>query len=209
MKNITKLIFIFNICFFHFLIAPSFGEIRLEDTGIELYLNSIKTMETDFIQISSNGELETGKLLIKKPGQMRFEYDAPSNHLVMASGILLVVIDKESTAEPQRYLTSQTPVGFLLDETIKLDINSNLKAIFFKESHFHVSLYNPKNPTQGELELVFSPKPIALQEWTITNYSGEKTRIILENVIINHPIDKKLFSIGREITKVKKELAKN
>ena len=200
-----KKIFIFNVIFFNLLISASFSEVNLKLTDISTYLNSIETLEANLIQISSTGSVETGKLFIKKPGKMRFEYDSPSNHLVMASGLLLVVIDKNSNSEPQRYFTSHTPIGYLLDETIHLNDNPALKSISDKNSNVYLSLYDPKKPTSGELELVFSRGPITLKEWTIINSSGEKTRVLLENLKVNNQLDEKLFNIGHAISQAKKK----
>ena len=209
MKKILKLLIVFNTWFFFVLIIPSFSKPLLDEADIETYLNSIKTLKADIIQISSNGEVETGKLLLKKPGQMRFEYDAPSSHLVIASGPLLVIIDKKSNSEPQRYLSSQTPIGYLLAEKIKFYKNAFPKAIFSKKEYTHLLLYDPNEPSTGELELVFLRNPISLKEWSITNYSGEKTRVLLETLTLNEPLDKKYFNIGHEISKVRRNLSKN
>ena len=204
-KNI-KLLSIFLISFSCSSILPSFGKNNLIVSSVEKYLNSIDTLKADLIQISSTGEVETGRILIKKPGQMRFEYDPPSNHLVMASGLLLVIIDKKSNGEPQRYLTSQTPIGYLLSKRVDLINNPALKAISFKSDKIHIVLADDEKPQSGKLELVFSQKPINLKEWTITNYSGEQTRILLEKVLVNAPLNKKLFDIGHAISNAKKEL---
>ena len=50
---------------------------------IENYLNSIKTMRADFVQIASNGEKVEGRLYIEKPNKIRMEYNAPSNVLIV------------------------------------------------------------------------------------------------------------------------------
>lgn len=160
------------------------------------------------IQLSSNGEVETGKLFIKKPGQMRFQYDPPSNHLVMASGLFLVVIDRKSTSEPQRYFTSQTPIGHLLTESIKFDENSILKKSFVEDGYIHIFLYDKKNQRAGELELIFSQDPLVLKEWIITTHSGEQVRTLLEKLEINKPINKTVFNISHEISKAKRAQTK-
>ena len=209
MKKIPKLLIVFNTWFFILLILPLSSKPLLEETDLETYLNSIKTLKADIIQISSNGEVETGKLLLKKPGQMRFEYDAPSSHLVIASGPLLVIIDKTSNSEPQRYLSSQTPIGYLLDEKIKFYKNAFPKAILYEKEYTHLVLNDPNKQGIGELELVFSRNPISLKEWSITNYSGDKTRVLLEKLTLNEPLDKKYFNIGHEISKVRRNLSKN
>tara|TARA_A100001011_G_scaffold285340_1_gene295853 strand:+ start:882 stop:1514 length:633 start_codon:yes stop_codon:yes gene_type:complete len=209
MVDKKKLVLMFNIFFFHLFCLASFGENNVHNRDIETYLNSIKTLKARLIQISGNGAVETGSLFINKPGKMRFEYDPPSNHLVMASGLLLVVIDRKSTSEPQRYFTSQTPIGYLLNENISLNQNRSLKTVILKDSFVHITFYDPQRPTAGELELVFSKNPIQLHEWTITNYSGEETRVLLEQLIINEPVNEKLFNIGREISNVQRKILKN
>ena len=202
--HIIRLIVIIQICLSHLLISPANSEVILETKDIESYLNSIKTLQADLIQISSTGEVQTGIIFIKKPNQLRFEYNAPADHLVIASGLLLVIIDKKSTSEPQRYLTSQTPIGYLLEEPINLSDHAALETIFIKDTLKHVSFYDNKKPTAGKLELVFSQNPTTLKEWTITNYSGERTRVLLEKLSINQPINEKVFNIGLEISKAKK-----
>ena len=205
-KKVSVLsIFVFS--FINLLISPCFGEKNSTVLNVENYLNSIKTLKAELIQISANGEVETGQVLIKKPGQMRFEYNPPSNHLVMTSGLLLVIIDKKSSGEPQRYLTSQTPIGYLLNKRIDLINNSALKAAYVKSNTTYIILADDSKPKSGQIELVFSQQPMKLKEWTITNYSGEETRTLLERVIINENLDNEIFNIGSAISKVRKELA--
>lgn len=197
------------LTFFSITVSCCFGSELTNILKIENFLNSIETINTRFTQISDNGKIETGTLLIQKPGKMRFEYDPPSNNIVMSSGALLVIIDKKSTGEPQRYLTSQTPLGFLLDERIKLNNKPTLQKLFVKSENIYVVLYDQKNPKSGALELVFSQHPIMLREWTVSNYSEEKTRLLLEKLNINDPIDPKLFNIGYEISRARKALKSN
>ena len=199
-----KLSLIFLISFIYLAILPCFGESNADVLNIERYLNSIHTLKAEIIQISSTGEVETGIIFIKKPGQMRFEYDPPSNHLVIASGLLLVIIDKKSNGEPQRYLTSQTPIGYLLNERVNLGNNPALKAVSVKSDGIRIKLSDDKKPRSGQLELVFAKQPINLKEWIITSYSGEETRVLLEKILVNEPLSKEKFNIGQEISNSKK-----
>lgn len=192
-------------CFF-LSMQPCFGTNNLNVLSIQKYLNSIHTLSAVLMQISDNGTVSTGQILIKKPKQMRFEYDSPSNHLVIASGLFMVIIDKKSNLEPQRYLTSQTPIGYLLNERIDLARNPVVKNISIKLDRIHIVLADDKKPQSGQLELVFSQKPISLKEWLVTSYSGEETRVLLQNVSINKPLNKKLFDIGHAITNVRRDL---
>ena len=201
-----KLSLIFSISFIYLAILPCFGESNADVLNIERYLNSIHTLKAEIIQISSTGEVETGIIFIKKPGQMRFEYDPPSNHLVIASGLLLVIIDKKSNGEPQRYLTSQTPIGYLLNERINLANNPALNGVSIKSDEIRIKLSDDKKPRSGQLELVFTKQPINLKEWIITSYSGEETRVLLEKILVNEQLSKEKFNIGQEISNSKKAL---
>ena len=201
-----KLSLIFLISFIYLAILPCFGESNADIFNIERYLNSIHTLEAEIIQISSTGEVETGIIFIKKPGQMRFEYDPPSNHLVIASGLLLVIIDKKSNGEPQRYLTSQTPIGYLLNERVNLANNPALNGVSIKSDEIRIKLSDDKKPRSGQLELVFTKQPINLKEWIITSYSGEETRVLLEKILVNEQLSKEKFNIGQEISNSKKAL---
>ena len=82
----------------------------------------------------------------------------------------------------------------------------NIKNVFLKSDTIHIILPDARKPQSRQLELIFSKQPIFLKEWIITNYSGEETRVLLDKVLINEPLDKKLFNIGHAISNVRKEL---
>ena len=60
------------------------AELSLQDKDdiarVEYYLNSVKTLSADFIQISPDSSISRGRFYLKRPGRLRFEYDPPSKH---------------------------------------------------------------------------------------------------------------------------------
>ena len=56
---------------------------RLPLSAISRYLNSLQTAEAPFTQITEDGTISTGKLYIKRPGRVRFEYDPPEEAIVV------------------------------------------------------------------------------------------------------------------------------
>ena len=52
---------------------------------LSAYLNGLTTVETEFTQVNADGSISTGKLIIKRPGRVRFEYAPPDESLVLAS----------------------------------------------------------------------------------------------------------------------------
>ena len=192
------------ILLFFLFIKPAYGqENSITISKIENYLNSIQTIQSEFIQINNTGAVETGKFLLKKPGKMRFEYNLPSQHLVISSGFLLVIIDKKSSGEPQRYLASKIPLFQLTKNKLSFEQSNSVKALFSENNNTHLILFNSKKPKDGELELVFSNTPIRLKEWVLTNYMGERTRVLMENLQTNILIEEYNFDIGNEITKAR------
>ena len=59
------------------------------------YIQSIKTLEADFTQVAPSGGLSTGKLYLRRPGQLRFEYTPPAPLLIVATQGNVYVEDKE------------------------------------------------------------------------------------------------------------------
>ena len=170
------------------------------------YFDKIHTLTTKFIQISSTGKVETGQLSLKKPDKVRFDYDFPLNHLVIASGALLVIIDRKSNSEPQRYLTSQTPLELLLSTDTTFKNSAYMKDSVLKKEKFHVVLRDSKSPNLGQVEFIFSTTPIKLIELQTTTSSGERTRVLLEDMVINPTLKDALFNIGAEISNYKNSL---
>ena len=55
---------------------------QLSLNEISGYLNQLRTAEGDFTQINDDGSISTGTIYIKRPGKVRFEYNAPDSGLV-------------------------------------------------------------------------------------------------------------------------------
>ncbi|MEH6753222.1 MAG: outer membrane lipoprotein carrier protein LolA, partial [Alphaproteobacteria bacterium] len=85
---------------------------------IETYLNSLTTMESRFLQFSEQGVAE-GRIFLDRPQHLRIEYSPPIPVLMVASDIILMFHDTE--LQQTTFLpVSETPAGFLLDDTIVL-----------------------------------------------------------------------------------------
>ena len=166
---------------------------------IERYLNSVQTMSAKFIQISATGKVETGIIFFKNPDRLRFEYDRPLENIILANGPSLILFDKKSPKIPQKYLTSQTPLSFLLKDPIQLNDSRFVKKITVEQNLFHLSLHDKERPKLGEIELLFANNPIEFKEWVITSFSGEKTRLLFEDIQVNQPVPESLFNIQKQI----------
>ena len=76
-------------------------------------LRGISTMTADFTQTDRKGQSLSGKLSLKRPGKIRFEYQKSANMLVVSNGKSLYLIDYEVN-QVQRWPISNSPLGALL-----------------------------------------------------------------------------------------------
>ena len=68
---------------------------KIDLKRVENYLESLSTLKSGFLQISSNGGVASGKFFMSRPGKLRFEYDPPASILIISDGIFLIYIDKD------------------------------------------------------------------------------------------------------------------
>ena len=54
-------------------------------------------MTGDFVQIDPDGVLSEGRFFLRRPGRIRFEYNAPNPALVIADGFWVGVVDSGMT----------------------------------------------------------------------------------------------------------------
>ncbi|HSR72204.1 MAG TPA: outer membrane lipoprotein carrier protein LolA, partial [Kiloniellales bacterium] len=50
------------------------------------YLNGIESFEARFLQVSSDGGIAEGDVVVDRPGKLRFDYDPPVPVLIIANG---------------------------------------------------------------------------------------------------------------------------
>ena len=82
------------------------------------YLDGIHTMRARFQQVAAGGGLASGKIYLRRPGLMRVEYEPPVPVLLVADGLWVNYYDSDLDQLTQIPI-SQTPVWFLLQETIE------------------------------------------------------------------------------------------
>ena len=74
---------------------------KISLNAISGYLNKLTTAEAEFTQVNADGSIGTGKLFIKRPGRVRFEYAKPDRSLVMASAGNVAIFDNKSNQPPE------------------------------------------------------------------------------------------------------------
>lgn len=188
------------------LLAPLFAlalglPVRAEPVPLvqlSAYLNGLTTAEAEFTQVNADGSISTGKLFIKRPGRVRFEYAPPDQSLVMAGGGQVAIFDAKSNQPPEQYPLKRTPLNLILARDVDLTNAKMVVGHYEAQDTTRVVAQDPENPEYGTIELVFSNDPIALIQWVITDDMGNKTDIILDRMVLGGDLPPSLFSITLE-----------
>jgi outer membrane lipoprotein-sorting protein len=159
----------------------------------EAYLNTLNNMKARFLQLDAAGGVAIGDVFLRRPGRMRFEYEPPSQVLVVADGTWLVFRDNE-IKETTRLPLYATPVSVLLQEDIKLSGDVTVTDVVNDSKALRIKVVDTENPDEGSITLVFSDEPMQLRQWLVTDAQGNVTSISISNIQNNVKIRNELFT---------------
>jgi outer membrane lipoprotein-sorting protein len=164
------------------------------------YFNGFRTAEAQFTQINPDGTIATGRLMIQRPGRVRFEYDPPDRNLVLAAAGSVNIFDARGNAGPSVYPLSRTPLNLILSERVDLTRARMVVGHFVDGPTTSVVAQDPDNPEYGQIRLVFSADPVELRQWVITDDTGRETTVILGQMRLGGSLSSALFDVDREMT---------
>lgn len=165
------------------------------------YLNGLTTVEADFTQVNSDGSISTGKIFIKRPGRVRFEYAPPDRSLVIAGGQQVAIFDAKSNQPPEQYPLKRTPLNLILAQDIDLGRAKMVVGHTEDGTSTRVRAQDPEHPEYGSIELVFTADPVELRQWVITDDLGAQTTVILGEMKKGGNLGASLFDITAETAK--------
>ena len=182
------------------LTSPVVAE-KISLNEISSYFNAMTTAEAQFSQITDTGETSTGRLFIRRPGRIRFEYDPPEETLVVVGGGQVAVFDPKSRDEPLRFPLRHSPLNLVLEREVDLAQRDMVVAHFEAESQTAVTLQDAENPDYGFIQLIFTNNPVQLREWIVQDNSGGRTQIVLDSLTEGGLLSNVLFNIQYEMQK--------
>jgi len=162
------------------------------------YLNGATNMIADFVQVGADGRRSEGKLYVRRPGRMRFEYAQPATLEIVADGTSVAIRDRK-LATQDMYFISQTPLKFLLKD--KIDLRRDVKILGVVENKSGVVISIEDKATFGGtslIKLIFEPRTFALKQWHVTDPQGYETLVSLFNVDLAQAPESSLFRINNE-----------
>lgn len=175
--------------------APARAALSPDDKALvdkaAAYLESLDEDKGRFTQTDPRGAITEGELYLKRPGRIRFEYDAPSNARVISDGKHVIVEDPRLKTV-SRYSLKQTPLSVFLADHIRLDKGVVVDQVIRTSYGFEIvahqgTLHN------GTLAMVFATNPMRLLEWTVQDAQGGRTRVQVSNFAPTHGLSNALF----------------
>lgn len=147
-------------------------------------LRSISTLTANFTQTDRQGRVMSGKLTLKRPGKIRFQYEKSVPMLIVSDGKSLSVVDYQ-VKQVQRWPIVNSPLGVLLDPT--RDVTRYGKQIDAGNANvIAVEVKDPKRPEYGRITLVFirkagAPGGLELANWVALDSQNNRTTVRLSN----------------------------
>ncbi len=177
--------------------AQGGGPIPLSE--VSRYFNAMTTAEAGFTQINPDGTISTGRLMIWRPGRMRFEYDPPEAGLVIAGAGQVAIFDPRSNSGPTQYPLRRTPLNLILGPRIDLGQDRMVVAHRMEDTATVVVAQDPDYPEHGTIRLLLTGGPTELRQWRVTDDMGRETTVILDGLRTDVQFPSIKFSIAHEI----------
>ena len=160
---------------------------------VKSHISAVQTMSANFTQSDARGRAAAGKLQLKRPGRVRFEYGS-GDLLLVANGKTLTYIDYQ-VGQKSSWPLNRTPLGVLLSGSP--DLKGRAQIVANKDPRLIV--VRARDPAQyGSILLVFIRNPsgpggLQLHGWTAIDAQNKRTTVRLSNVRYNVAVPDSAF----------------
>ena len=163
---------------------------------VQEHLRGVHTLTADFVQTDRKGHSVTGKVFLKQPGKIRFQYEQGVPILVVGDGRLLYFIDYKVN-QVSKYPIGGSPLDILLNP--KRDLSRIAKVVpSASPDVITILARDPRRPQFGSITLAFTQKPDApggllLEGWVALDAQNNRTTVRLTNQKLNIPVAETVF----------------
>jgi outer membrane lipoprotein-sorting protein len=171
---------------------PRSAQDQADIARVEAYLNGLKSLKAQFVQVTGNGETSKGTAWLDRPGRMRFQYAPPSPLLLVAGHGVVTFIDS-ALGQTTNIPLGRTPLGILLADNVVLSGAVTVTAMQRLPGQIQLTLVRTASPGDGSLTLVFADQPLALRQWTVIDAQRRETHVTLYDVQLGGHFDQQLF----------------
>lgn len=178
-------------------LAPASAQTAISQeiiTKAERWFEKITTLRADFTQISSDGNVATGTLYMRRPSQMRLQYDGDAKLALIVSQSWLHV-DEGKDKRVNSYPIGSTPFAPMLKEDIQLRSKKFKTTTKLEKGVASITLLQETGEAAGSLTLEFSETPFMLRRWIIEDAVGVTTKVTLQNPQFGESFNNFLFTL--------------
>lgn len=150
---------------------------------VERHLAASQSMAASFVQTDAKGHQISGKLTLKRPGRVRFEYGSDARMLLVADGTNLYFLDYD-VGQKNRWPIAKSPLGPLLSASP--DLQRIARPVPVQDPRVvMLRVRDSGRPQFGTLFLAFVRQPSApgglqLEGWTAVDAQNKKTTVKLD-----------------------------
>ena len=159
---------------------------------VEKYFNNIRTLQARFIQNNPSGSIVQGTLYIRRPGRMRFEYDAPSQLKIVADGTQVTMWDPQ-TKDFGQWPIGWTAASFLTKEPFQLSGDLTVESMARNDGEIEVTVVQTRKPQEGKVVVRLAENPLQLRGWSIIDSRGNKVAVALSDLKVGGQVADSLF----------------
>ncbi|MFC1811488.1 outer membrane lipoprotein carrier protein LolA [Thermodesulfobacteriota bacterium] len=225
MKLKIVIIFLCFLAFFNTRMVPCFGaESKNEKTdpsldeviaGVEKRYTvpdfSARFFQTSTLKAMEITDTASGRLLIKRPGMMRWDYEKPDRQIVISDGYQLWIYRPDDNqvlmGKAPSFFGDGKGASFLSDiGKMRKNFSITLEKSATKDYYLLKLLPIEKQFDLASIYLLISKKLFDVVRIVTHNSFGDETRIDLSNLQFDQDLDKALFSFitpeGAEILQI-------
>ena len=162
-----------------------------EVTRAEAWFNKIKSIKADFVQVASDGTSAEGKLLFRRPSQMKITYqkDDGGKGLQLITSKVWLHVDRPDEKLLTSYPLSETPLSLILAAKVSLRPDGYETRIKPSSAGVVQILVGKEDGAgAGQLTLEFSENPFQFRRWIVVDGAGIETSVTLFNLVLDTPI---------------------
>ena len=161
----------------------------------QTYLQNLTSAQGTFVETGPGGQRREGRFYLQRPGKMRFEYTSPAGLLVVSDGSNVKRWDPRLNVFRQVPL-GQTPLSTFLARTVRIEQGVRVDRVTRMQSGaFAITARDRRRPNDGQVILAFAGNPLRLQEWTIIDAQGGRTRTQLTTLQPASGLSASLFQL--------------
>lgn len=148
---------------------------------IEQYFNGIRSLKARFVQSNPNGSVVQGTLYVRRPGRMRFEYDAPSQLKIVADGWQVTMWDN-ATRDFGQWPIGWTAASFLVKDPLVLSGDLQVEKLERVNGLLEATMSQARKPQEGKVIVRLAENPLLLRGWTIVDNRGNRVTVSLSDM---------------------------